>query len=59
LVFFCCCYLIIEVLAEVIKLCVVGAKVMDICIAGDKLINDATKTVYIKSKVSKGKWITQ
>ncbi|SAL95416.1 hypothetical protein [Absidia glauca] len=43
-----------KVLAEVIKLCVVGAKVMDICIAGDKLINDATKTVYIKSKVSKG-----
>ncbi|KAI8335072.1 peptidase M24, structural domain-containing protein [Chlamydoabsidia padenii] len=43
-----------KVLAEVIKMCVVDAKVMDICIAGDKLINEATKTIYNKSKVTKG-----
>ncbi|KAI8099921.1 DNA-binding protein [Halteromyces radiatus] len=43
-----------KVLAEVIKMCVVGAKVMDICIAGDKLINEATKLVYTKGKFTKG-----
>ncbi|ORZ18694.1 DNA-binding protein [Absidia repens] len=43
-----------KVLAEIIKLCVVDAKVMDICVTGDKLINDACKTIYNKGKVTKG-----
>ncbi|KAI8141781.1 DNA-binding protein [Fennellomyces sp. T-0311] len=42
------------VLEKVIKLCVDGAKVLDICIAGDNAIVEATKTVYTKKKFSKG-----
>ncbi|CAO3643986.1 unnamed protein product [Cunninghamella blakesleeana] len=43
-----------KVLGEVIKLCIPGAKILDICIAGDKLINEATKGIYNKGKISKG-----
>ncbi|KAI8390878.1 peptidase M24, structural domain-containing protein [Radiomyces spectabilis] len=42
------------VLAKVIKLCVVDAKIMDICVEGDKLINEATSRIYNKGKLSKG-----
>ncbi|KAI8874991.1 proliferation-associated protein 1 [Backusella circina FSU 941] len=44
------------VLDQVIKLCVVDAKAIDICIAGDKAINEATKKIYNKgkNKVTKG-----
>ncbi|KAI8078196.1 DNA-binding protein [Gilbertella persicaria] len=42
------------VLEKVIKLCVVDAKVIDICVEGDKLINEATKAIYNKKKISKG-----
>ncbi|CEG63973.1 Putative DNA-binding protein [Rhizopus microsporus] len=46
-----------EVLDKVIKLCVVGAKIIDICTAGDKAIMEATSLVYNKKgkkKISKG-----
>ncbi|KAI8367970.1 DNA-binding protein, partial [Choanephora cucurbitarum] len=41
-------------LEKVIALCVPGAKVIDICVEGDKLINEATKAIYNKKKISKG-----
>ncbi|CAO3685473.1 unnamed protein product [Umbelopsis vinacea] len=43
-----------RVLNQVIPLCVAGAKVIDVCIEGDKLIREATKTVYNKGKTPKG-----
>ncbi|CDH53178.1 proliferation-associated protein 1 [Lichtheimia corymbifera JMRC:FSU:9682] len=43
-----------KVLDKVIKLCVEGAKVMDICVAGDDAIVEATKGIYTKGNISKG-----
>ncbi|KAG2205995.1 DNA-binding protein [Mucor mucedo] len=45
------------VLDQVIKLCVVDAKIVDICMAGDKLLKEATAAIYNKkgkNKVTKG-----
>ncbi|KAI8375861.1 DNA-binding protein [Blakeslea trispora] len=42
-------------LEKVIALCIPGAKVIDICVEGDKLINEATKAIYNKKKISKEK----
>ncbi|GAA5794844.1 DNA-binding protein [Helicostylum pulchrum] len=38
---------------QVIKLCVPGAKVIDICIAGDKLLVEATSAIYNKKGKNK------
>ncbi|KAI8987622.1 peptidase M24, structural domain-containing protein [Mycotypha africana] len=43
-----------DVLDKVIKLCVPGAKILDVCIEGDKLITAATGAIYNKKKMSKG-----
>jgi curved DNA binding protein len=43
-----------RVLNQIIPLCVAGAKVIDICTEGDKLIREATKTVFNKGKTPKG-----
>jgi hypothetical protein len=50
-------FCLLGVLNQVIPLCVAGAKVIDVCIEGDKLIREATKTVYNKGKTPKGKFI--
>lgn len=41
-------------LAEVSKLCVPGAKIIDLCVAGDKVINDGLKGQYTKGNIEKG-----
>lgn len=46
-------------LGDVIKLCVDGAKILDICVAGDKAITEGLKGVYTKEKVPKGKNIIE
>ena len=55
-------YICLAVLDKVIKLCVVGAKVMDICIEGDKALAEATGAIYNKkgkNKITnKGKWLS-
>ncbi|KAF9916614.1 Proliferation-associated protein 2G4 [Lobosporangium transversale] len=43
-----------RVIAQVTAACVDGASVLEICINGDKAIEEATKTVYTKGKISKG-----
>jgi methionine aminopeptidase len=43
-----------KVLAEVSKLCVPGAKIVEICQKGDKLIEDEVAKVYRGKKVTKG-----
>ncbi|KAL0098227.1 peptidase M24, structural domain-containing protein [Phycomyces blakesleeanus] len=42
------------VLEKVIKLCVPGAKILDICVQGDKEIVEAVKGIYNKGKMTKG-----
>lgn len=41
-------------LGEVSKLCVPGAKIIDLCVAGDKVINDGLKGQYTKGNIEKG-----
>lgn len=41
-------------LAEVSKLCVPGAKIVDICEKGDELIEEELAKVYRGKKVTKG-----
>ena len=43
-----------KVLAEVAKLCVAGAKIVDICDKGDKLLEDELSKVYRGKKITKG-----
>ncbi|KAB5558212.1 peptidase M24, structural domain-containing protein [Coniochaeta sp. 2T2.1] len=43
-----------KVLAEVSKLCVPGAKIVDICEKGDKLIEEEVAKVYRGKKITKG-----
>ncbi|KAL2017020.1 hypothetical protein VTK56DRAFT_2664 [Thermocarpiscus australiensis] len=43
-----------KVLAEVSKLCVAGAKIVDICEKGDKLIEEEIAKVYRGKKINKG-----
>ena len=43
-----------KVLAEVAKLCVPGAKIVDICQKGDKILEDEISKVYRGKKVTKG-----
>jgi methionine aminopeptidase len=43
-----------KVLAEVSKLCVAGAKVVDLCEKGDKLIEEELSKVYRGKKITKG-----
>ncbi|OIW33400.1 Creatinase/aminopeptidase [Coniochaeta ligniaria NRRL 30616] len=43
-----------KVLAEVSKLCVPGAKIVDVCEKGDKLLEEEVAKVYRGKKVSKG-----
>jgi methionine aminopeptidase len=50
----------LAVLDQVIKLCVVDAKILDICVAGDKLLTEATNAIYNKkgkNKITKGNLI--
>lgn len=47
-----------KVLAEVAKLCVPGAKIVDICQKGDKLLEDEVAKVYRGKKITKGTWPT-
>jgi len=43
-----------KVLAEVSKLCVPGAKIVDICQKGDKLLEEEVGKVYRGKKITKG-----
>jgi curved DNA binding protein len=43
-----------KVLAEVSKLCVAGAKIVDLCEKGDKLIEEELSKVYRGKKITKG-----
>lgn len=43
-----------KVLAEVAKLCVPGAKIVEICQKGDKLLEDEVAKVYRGKKITKG-----
>lgn len=43
-----------QVLAEVSKLCVPGAKIIDICEKGDKLIEEELAKVFRGKKITKG-----
>ncbi|KAK1828423.1 peptidase M24, structural domain-containing protein [Podospora conica] len=43
-----------KVLADVSKLCVAGAKILDICQQGDKLIEEEIAKVYRGKKITKG-----
>lgn len=43
-----------KVLAEVAKLCVPGAKIVEICQKGDKLIEEEVAKVYRGKKITKG-----
>lgn len=60
---FCCNsndFVSLAVLDKVIKLCVVGAKILDICVEGDKLLTEATNAIYNKkgkNKITKGKLV--
>lgn len=45
-----------KVLAEVSKLCVPGAKIVEICQKGDKLIEEEVAKVYRGKKITKGMW---
>lgn len=44
-----------KILAEVAKLCVPGAKIVEICQKGDKLLEDEVAKVYRGKKITKGK----
>ena len=43
-----------KVLAEVSKLCVAGANIVDVCEKGDKLIEEELGKVYRGKKITKG-----
>jgi methionine aminopeptidase len=43
-----------KVLAEVSKLCVPGAKIVEICEKGDKLLEEEVAKVYRGKKITKG-----
>lgn len=43
-----------KVLADVSKLCVAGAKIVDLCEQGDKLIEEELAKVYRGKKITKG-----
>lgn len=45
-----------KALAAVSKLCVPGAKIVDICEKGDALIEEELAKVYRGKKVTKGAW---
>jgi len=50
----CASEVVNRALAEVVKACVPGAKVVDLCILGDKIITDMVKLQYTKGNVEKG-----
>lgn len=41
-------------MVEVLKLCVVGSKIVDICEKGDKFIEEEVVKVYCGKKIIKG-----
>ncbi|KAF9935709.1 Proliferation-associated protein 2G4, partial [Modicella reniformis] len=43
-----------RVIAQVTATCVDGASILEICVNGDKAIEEGTKAVYTKGKISKG-----
>lgn len=43
-----------KVLAEVAKLCVPGAKIVEVCQKGDKILEEEVAKVYRGKKVTKG-----
>ncbi|KAF9357191.1 Proliferation-associated protein 2G4 [Mortierella sp. NVP85] len=43
-----------RVIAQVVAACVDGASILELCVNGDKAIEEGTKTVYTKGKLSKG-----
>ena len=45
-----------KVLAEVSKLCVPGAKFVEVCQKGDKILEEEIDKVYRGKKVIKGMW---
>lgn len=45
-------------IAQVVAACVDGASILELCVNGDKAIEEGTKTVYTKGKLSKGMYAT-
>ncbi|KAG0309360.1 Proliferation-associated protein 2G4 [Dissophora globulifera] len=43
-----------RVIAQIAAACVDGASILELCVNGDKAIEEGTKTVYTKGKISKG-----